>query len=505
MKDAQRLAHWGRIGAVVFGVLGLVTLMCGIWEFGLTMYSMGIMLVFASWLLERSLYLEGALLGAFMLGYVISWCAGFLGFRYILVYKGYDSILSMHTVVTSGLVLVAVAASVLGGWVVLVLSTRPVRVLEINFSRPKLLGLLGAFGLFFIVHQVLSFVLMGTSGRWDHGNVNTVGSDSYLLVGTNTMVFPFYVLLGLSLQRRLLTPWNGIVLAILVGIVGLLGLTGGRTVALEPIVVVLGGAFFSELSWRKILGLFVLAVPIVVGIVIFLGMARGTDAFVNGGSVKEKVAATSNVMKQGTDFGNEYDDPMYNLFSRLFEPAAQTVIDNVSQTGKRVYLLNGERLFFVLVPRFIDPQKKVLNDGNERLVTDYGFPESDFTASPITLIADAYERFGFGGVAAFHLMAGALLAYLGQWVCRPRSTLFVLILVVCFARSALLLYPESNLGFFNIVIYSFARDLILISGLYYIASMIARPFMGSEDEEIAIVNTDIEIGRGRSARQRLQR
>jgi hypothetical protein len=264
---------------------------------------------------------------------------------------------------------------------------------------------------------------------------------------------------------------------------GILGLTGGRTLALEPIVVTLAGAIFSELSWRKILGLGLVAVPLVAFLVIFLGMARGTDAFVNGGSIKDKVKATSSAVQHGTDFGDEYDDPMFNLFGRLYEPAGQTVIDHVTESGKRVYFLHAERLLYVLVPRFLYPQKAALNDGNERLVTDYGFIESEFTSAPMTLIADAYERFGDIGVAIFHLLAGVLLAYIGKWVCRIKSTLLVLILIGCFARSALLLYPESNLGFFNILVYSFLRDLLLIGGLYVFGSKIVDAGLGSGSVE----------------------
>jgi hypothetical protein len=484
VADEQWLVRSCRRGAITCGALGLVALLFTLWELGLTLVSLGVLLFFVRRLVERSWYLEGALLVAFLGGYFISWCIGFLGYRYVLAYRGNEFILNMHTVVTAALVLVAVLASVAGGWAVLAGSRREPIAFGFEIDRRRVLGLLGWFGLIFAIYQAVSFAAVGFNARWVQGNVIAMGSVAFFLGGFRAAVLPFYTLLGLSLQNRLLTVWNGVVLIIVMGMVGVLGLAGGRELALEPIVLTFFGAVLSQLSWRKMAWLSILAVPVVVAVIIILGVVRTSSGFANG-SIGGKVAAASSLVAKDPVMGDPSEDPMYSLFSRLFEPSGQTVIDHVAETGKRVCFLNVERLPFVLVPHFIYPQKASLNDGNQRMVSDYGYLDSEFTAVPMTQIADAYERFGFVGVALFHLMAGAILAYLGLWVCRPKSTLLVALLIGRFSYVALRLYAESNLGFFDVVIYSFLRDLLIIGALYFVGERLSGFFLGSKDKETA--------------------
>jgi uncharacterized membrane protein len=315
-----------------------------------------------------------------------------------------------------------------------------------------------------VLFQAIYLHVLGFNARWEVGNSNEVGSGSYLVAGLKLIAYPFYALLGLSLKPRLACVWNIAVAMIIAAIVGTLALTGGRSAALEPIIVVFVGATFSMLPWRHVFLLVIASVPLVFFLVIIVGNVRDAAQF-NRGGIEEKVSAITTIAKEGRNKGDQYDSPLFVIFSRLYEPSAQTVIDKVTETGNYVGFINVDRLLFVFVPQFAYPEKKPLDDSNERLV-EYGYIATDHTSTPLTLLADSYERFGVVGVAFFHVLAGALLCCAGILILRIRERILALILLICCARAALLMYPVSSLGFFHMLLYALMRDIVVISSLY---------------------------------------
>jgi hypothetical protein len=408
---------------------------------------------------------------------VMCWCVGLQGYLYILSLSPslYVSETS-HTVLSAVLSLTAVVALILGcEFTHKVLNYSGRVVFFSGIKNSEILPYIIAFGILFVVYQIIFFATGGISSRWETGNRLPAGSVAYFLGGAKCLTFPFFAFLGCSLKSNLFSRWNILVYLIVLVIAFILGLTGGRTYALEPLALASVGALFSEIGPRKYLKLALIGAPLIPVIMVVVGQARGVADFSSSG-LGQRALLMKEVATKGGSLGNEYDSSSYVIFSRIFEPSAQVVIDAVANSGRRVGFMNFERLQYLFVPKFIMPEKRNLSDGNERLVLDYGYYDSDFTANPLTLIADSYERGGVLFVSIYHLLLGAVLGALAWVVSRARFGLFQLALFVSLSRGLITLYSESVLGSFHVILYGAVRDFIILSVAFSVIHFAARSF-----------------------------
>jgi hypothetical protein len=455
------------IGAVT-AVLAVGSILAGWAELALSICSIGVISLFVRWLLKRGHLPIAFLLVAFLLGYLVSWCIGFLGYRYMLPWRGFAAdILGRHWVVTATIVLLAASGTCVGGWIAVHLVS-PVRktVLFCGFPMQQLWPHLVIFGVTFLAYQIITLSVIGLNARWELGSSLAVGSEAYWVAGFRTSLLAFYALMGLSLRRPLWSARNWWVGGIIAVSIGLNGLTGGRSFAFEPFLVCAAGAMFSSIGSRALVRSCVLATPMLIALMLVVGWVRDSPAGFAGGSVKDKFGAIAHLLREGPPETSAYGDPTYLFFSRLFESSAQDVIDDVTESRAYVGWLDFDRVLLVFVPQFIYPEKLPLNDGQERLVSLHGYQYSGYTASPLTILADAYERFGAAGVAGFHVAAGMFLVLIGRLLLSARRELLGVILLVCFARAALSLYSTSVLQFVSATLYGSVRDGLVISGLF---------------------------------------
>ena len=414
---------------------------------------------------------------AVMASTVMCWCVGFQGYLYILSLSPslYVSDTS-HTVLSSILSMLAVIALIVGCELTLkILRPSNKTSFFMGTRDAAVLPYIIASGVLFAVYQILFFGTGGISSRWETGNSLPVGSAAYFLGGARSISFIFFAFLGYSLKANLFSRWNLLVYAGVIGTAFIMGLTGGRTYALEPLALVGVGALFSEIGPLKYLKLALLSLPLIPLVIVVIGQARGLADFSSSG-MGQRAVLMKEVATKGSSIGNEYDSSSYVIFSRMFEPSAQVVIDAVANSGKRVGFMNFERLQYLFVPKFIMPEKRNLNDGNERLVLDYGFYDSDFTANPITLIADAYERGGPLFVTAYHFVLGAVLSALAFVISKLKSKLLQMAVFVSLARGLITLYSDSVLGSFHILLYATARDFIMLVVCFAIIRIAIRTF-----------------------------
>lgn len=447
-------------------------------EFGFILTALSVVSLFFGWIMRRQFFGGGLLILMFLSGYVISWGVGFLGYRYLLIDFAIPLDLpTKHTITTAQLVLLSIVSTAAGAGLIFSLYCPKSPAREMADHRVYVVRSLFIFAGIYIVFQIASLQVMGLNARSEIGNYHEVGSASYIVAGFNMVAYPFYALLGFSLKPKLICTWNFLVALVIILVIGLLSLTGGRSTALEPLVVLFVGAAFSGISWRKIMYLGAGSLPLIAFVMIVVGVARGTGDFI-GGNVTEKVHAITSVVKERRSMGDQYDSPLYVLFSRLYEPSAQAVIDNVADTGRHVGFLNYDRLLFIFIPKFVYAGKKPLDDSNERLRDDYGYATNEYTSAPLTLLADSFERFGYWGVAVVHFIAGLLLSVIGVFIIRMRERVLALILMVCCARSILLVYTVSTLGFLHILLYGLFRDIVIISLIYYMGKFMLKSLRG---------------------------
>jgi hypothetical protein len=456
-------------------VLGACSTAAGWPELGLSICSIGVMSLFVNWVVKRGHLIVNFLSIAFLVGYFLSWCVGFLGCRYVLPWRGLGSdLVGRHPVVTAILVLLAVSGTCLGGWTANHL-VRPVRNYKLfrGFTVQQMQPQLLVLGTVFLIQQILIFKVMGLNGRWEIGNLNPVGSSAYWLGGIQPSMLSFYVLLGCSLKRSFWSPWNCWVGGIVLACAGLNILTGGRGMVLEIFVLSGIGALFSQIGWRALATLFVLGLPMFIIIIIVIGWSRSMGEFA-GGTITDKISTIEKVITKGPEDNSDYGDPYYQLFSRLFEPSAQVVIDDVADNNTHLGWLNFDRLPFLFVPKFVYPSKVQVQDGWERLIKFHGYQDNDFSAAPLTLLADSYERFGITGVIGFHFAAGMLLVLVARLVLVVRWRLLGVIFLGCFTLDALGLYVASVLEFISAISYEFCRDALVITCIFVIGRSVER-------------------------------
>ena len=452
---------------VLVFVLGAGCALGGLPELGLTTCSIGVMALFVGWLMKRGHLAVGLLVIAFLLGYLLCWCVGFLGCRYVLPWRGFSAdIIGQHFVVTAILVLLAVCCTCLGG-LAAVHMVRPARNsrLFLGFPREQLRPQLMVFGVIFIAYQILYFSIMGFNARWDFGNHLMLGSNAYWVSGFAIPLQMFYGLLGLGLKRPLRSASNYLVGGFLLASIGLFSLTGGRGSAFGPFLLFTAGALFSPLGLRALARLLMLAMPLFIALFILIGWVRESQAFA-GGSVTDKFTAIGQVFRVGSSDISAYQDPYYLIFTRLFEPSAQIVIDDNTDSDIHWGWANFDRVMWVFVPQFAYPAKLPLTDTAERLISFHGIYFDDFTANPLTFLADAYERFGIIGVIGFHFAAGMILVLVGRLVLAAKLQLLGVLLLVDFWKATLLIYESSALEFINAVFYGFLRDTVVITIIF---------------------------------------
>ena len=209
-------------------------------------------------------------------------------------------------------------------------------------------------------------------------------------------------------------------------------------------------------------------------------------------SAVSKISSIGKVMREGTANTTAYEDPYFLVFSRLFEGAGQVGIDDDIADGTHVGWLNFDRLPFIFVPQFLYPAKLPLADGWERLTKDHGYVYSNMTACPFTFLADSYERFGIPGVIGFHFAAGFILVCIGRLILAIRWRLLSLLILVNFAKAALLIYSASVLEFINAVFYSFLRDTLIIGIIFVIGWYL----QGSRPAKVRSVSTSRQKSAG---------
>lgn len=459
---------------------GTVCSVAGHPEIGLSLLSMGGIFSFVCWVMAREHLAVAFLLVAFLAGYLLSWCIGFLGYYLVLPGRGFAyEVIGSHFEGTAVLVLLAIVGACAGGGLAIRLAGflwRRVRVEACPWQTlwPQLV----VFGPIFLAYQFISLQVVGLNSRWEMGASLPVGSSAYWLGGLRPALLAFYVLLGLSLRRPIRRNRNYFVGAIVLACMGFNSLTGGREYALEPFVMCAGAALFSAIGWRALAALCALALPVIVAVMLVIGWARGAGLGFEGGSAAEKVAALGQVIREGSSETSVASDPAYLFFSRLFESSAQGVMDDTTESNTRLGWLDFDRLQFLYTPRFLYPDKPALNDGWERLVRFHGYADNDYSSAPLTILADAYERFGAPGVVLFHFAAGVILVFIGRLVLALRWDVLKLVLLVCFGKAALRLYAASVLQFVSITCYSFVRDALIISSIFSLgclAGHVLRP------------------------------
>ncbi|HKP62020.1 MAG TPA: hypothetical protein VJV78_35050 [Polyangiales bacterium] len=406
--------------------------------------------------LKRKLVFELSFVIAFAIGNVTSWAY----FNYAYVRFTNFTIGNNHEL-SAWLTALLVAGAALGSIVtqrVLGRETLSPERFQRFVRRWETLAVTGlTFGL-----VTLGYLLTGwLNGRWDLPEEEGFGL-SYVVRGIGVIGYTLFLVLGARLQPPLYSGRSLFALTMATLVALAQGLSGGRSASVIIIGVLLVGALFSELGFRRWLGLaFCLGLTGMLFIAL-VGDARSRQGFAHG-TVSDRIDAITSAARDSSEVEDDGDGPLAVMVSRFFEPSGQVVIDETVWSQRYAGFENFERLLTLLLPKAVAPDKLPINDSSEVLMRDYGFKLSRSFAVPITLLADAYRRGGAIWVGLLGLCAGVFMRLLLRWTMLllgpDLGVMCSCSLIISFGSE----YMNSVLGFLNTMSYTWLKQLVLFA------------------------------------------
>jgi hypothetical protein len=322
--------------------------------------------------------------------------------------------------------------------------------------------------LFVIVATVL--VLHGYfSSRWIHDTKENAFGAEYFVYGLGPMIYIVFFVLGARMQAVLLSPANTIVLGMVAMLAFVQSLSGGREASLTMGAYFLLGTSASALSARSRTTLALGMAAAGALLIVTVGFARGAGDFADS-SLQERASAVGQATGARTGDTGEHTF-LEGIVGRIFETSAQIVIDSTVATGRYAGFDRVERLRFVLIPKFLAPEKLGVDDGTEILRRDYGYMLDDFTGVPMTLVADAFRRGGWEWVCVVGLIAGAWLRILARLTVNVVGGEFGALALGSLSVIYLRAYPCTVWGLVHFTTYLWMRQVLLLIAFLWVTRL----------------------------------
>lgn len=441
---------------IVCAYLGLLELSLGLLAF------IPLFLIIYISVLDKSIELR-LLSIAHMTGQFSCWVIGFLGCFYILPSIEYQ--IGKHTITTMILINLVMWASLIGSLMALKIRVLPKRqILFSPLSNKSTSNGVVITGIVFILASLCNLIFGYYDARYLIGGNLSSDSPLYFLGAISSLQYIFFFFLGTRLQVPLISHQNFFPLFFISFAVILSSMAGGREPVIRSILFFfIGSIYGGKIKFAILRNILLFLIPFLLAFTIILGYARAEQKFSNG-NFSERLATISQVILGKIEFqGNEYDDPVFALLTRITEPTGQLVIDAVADSQRYIGLQNFERIASIFIPKFITGEKLPLDDGSERLRDNYSVNITEFTSAPITFMADSFERGGYLMVFFASLILSFWLTCVGSFLNLIKQPLLKPALLCSFSFVSLRLYTPSILGVISTVSYSFLRDFILIS------------------------------------------
>lgn len=450
------------VSLFVIGLSGLISLITGLISLESIETFMGLMAVIPLVLIVRFSMLDGSinqrlLSIGYILGSLLCWVFGFLACLYlkfdIAKYPAITMILI--NIVTWG----ALAGSYLARPFYKAKYRNHINIRSVGLPKDLLVKCFRVSLVIFILFTVTSYLSGGFNARFDIGSDIPTNSPLYFWVAISVLQPLVFLFSGLCLSSPLLNIVNlPYIIVVLLGIL-VSSTTGGREGSIKIVIFFfLGCLYSSKVTLRQIRLLVLLIIPLVLGLILSVGYARVNPNF-NSSDIGTR---TNLLITEVFNESSKIEDPLELLFTRIAEPSGQTVIDNVYKTGDIIGLENLDRISMVFIPKILSPYgNKNYDDSSERL-EKYGIVATQFTAAPITLMADSFERGGYLGVLFISLVVSFVLTIIGGLFTKIDSQIIRIVLLSTFAISSIRIYSMSVLGFISFITYVLSRDILLI-------------------------------------------
>ena len=330
------------------------------------------------------------------------------------------------------------------------------------------------------VFRVVGYMTGAISGSEDRGFHNVVASqDATFGIWTVFQLMPRFTNVGFILLPVLFTrsgPMGRVVLVALTSVFFVLALvSGGRGNVFYPLIFIITGFYAFKRMPRVRLDVVMMSLAVVfIPLIFFIGTYRGTEGFVNTrmSDVKGRILAmqeTGALMKEESSSSGG----MTITGTALVGVSDRLVYESTPLILPHARWENIDAIVYTWIPSFFMPGKPILIDGNDIVSQYLEYDIGRSTGATISLPADLFRRFGWGGVAlgmplAF-LVYGAV-SYFCYWVYLYRNftagVVLVLYTVSFFSWSPL----QTVLTTWWTFAYDFPRHILALLGLLVVAS-----------------------------------
>ena len=409
--------------------------------------------------------------GVFVLGFAASncacWTVGLVGASVVLDSMGLSfgghSVLSAWLGALSSWSIVVVLWFALRGRRGEQRTERTTRRVERDVWR-RLKLFFGTVYAFYVLVGVLTGV---ADSRWTVGNRYVPGSALYFVNALGGVCYPFFFFLGAGLAPKRTGYLVTSLATVAAAIIGS-GVTGGREFGVFATATFLFGACYSELRTRHLVQAVLLGIPTAALFMVGVGLARGSAGFEDQGAA-DRVRTIVGSARGGQGAGESGDEPAYVVFTRVAMPQAQLVVDDVVESRRYVGMVNFDRIPSFFVPKFINPNKKEGDDAWDRLIANHGFVYDPYSSPPLSVLADAFERFGVEGVAGFTAMLAITLLLTNALILRYSDPMLRFAVLSSLLSQALLVAQKTVLGTLQVFSYALLRETIIFATLLFIA------------------------------------
>jgi hypothetical protein len=328
--------------------------------------------------------------------------------------------------------------------------------------------------LVFLVFLALNYFTGTFNSRFEIGSNLSPSTPAYYLAALDVVQPLVFLFAGACLSNPLTKRVSNLFYVAVTLIGGATySFTGGREPIIQAALFFVIGSMASGIELKKIKQILLFTLPLLLGLFMLVGFARSESNF-SQASLSERVEIFYKVATRGAEkTGLIYDNPYYKFFSRVAERSGQKVIDDVVESHEFLGFQSMDRVAFLFIPKFI-VRNKVYDDSNARL-NQHGILTHQFSAPPITLLADSFERFGCLGVFWISALTCYCLDSISFFIDKFKADSWVkLSLLGSLAFMSFRIYSMSFLRLISLLSYDVIKMLILFYILFYCARNLLR-------------------------------
>ncbi len=350
---------------------------------------------------------------------------------------------------------------------------------EATLSRaPQFITL--SFVIVYLFYLIFTYIEGSLLNRGITSRTGAIDSIAYIVGGLTYLKFAFFYAFGSQTPKSV----SRLGLATRMAIVFMLGaplfFAGGREFGIMCYLFFIAGVGLSQAGFKVAFRTGVAIFPLLAGIYIILGFLRQDFS---EQTLTERLTSAQEFIDSEDDF-IQNSEHMGGPWGRVTEAGTHIVIDHIHRTKDFEGFNDFSRIYEDILPRFINPNRKVDNYGAVVLNKEYDITYSETTASPLTTIAGAYRRWGPWGILIVGFFIGIMLTLWNRFLLRINPSWLRNLILCILTYYSLRLYTKEVVALGNALTYSIFRNFLTIVIFSYGAIALQNLFLRSNIQQL---------------------